>query len=125
MEVGLGGSGGRAADSRDIGNGRFVYGQGKRLAFLSGSPTTNRFDVAVGRKISLLLRLPPLGARDRSLHAARQISVTSICTDRGGGRQILPRIKFDRACPRVSMYLPFKRINTGTVYGLLIRGRPA
>lgn len=23
------------------------------------------------------------------------------------------------------MYLPFKRINTGTVYGLLIRGRPA
>lgn len=84
VEVGLGGSGGRAADSRDIGNGRFVYGQGKRLAFLSGSPTTNRFDVAVGRKISLLLRLPPLGARDRSLHAARQISVTSICTDKWG-----------------------------------------
>lgn len=45
-------------DSRDIGNGRFVYGQGRRLAFLSGSPTTNRFDVAVGWKISLLLRLP-------------------------------------------------------------------
>lgn len=48
---------GDEGDSRDIGNSRFVYGQGKRLAFLSGSPTTNRFDVAVGRKISLLLRL--------------------------------------------------------------------
>lgn len=55
--VGSGGKGGKG-DSRDIGNGRSVYGQGKRLAFLSGSPATNRFDVAVGRKISLLLRLP-------------------------------------------------------------------
>lgn len=67
---------------------------GKRLAFLSGSLTTNRFDVAVGRKISLLLRLPPLGTRDRSLHAARQISVTSICTDRererGEGKKVDP-----------------------------------
>ncbi|CAL1673942.1 unnamed protein product [Lasius platythorax] len=54
----------------DVGNGRFAYvRQGKQLAFLCGSPTTNRFDVAVGRKISLLLRLPP-GTRDHSLHVA-------------------------------------------------------
>lgn len=69
---GRGSGGGKRdeGDSRDIGNSRFVYGQGKRLAFLSGSPTTNRFDVAVGRKISLLPRLLLRGTRDRSLRAA-------------------------------------------------------
>lgn len=101
------------ADSRDIGNGRFVYGQGERLAFLSGSPTTNRFDVAVGRKISLLLRLPPLGTRDRSLHAARQISVTSICTDRERergrsyhGSNLIERVPVFRCIYRLNELIP-------------------
>lgn len=93
---------------------------GKRLAFLSGSPTTNRFDVAVGRKISLLLRLPPLGTRDRSLHAARQISVTSICTDRerkrereGGGEgrsyhgsNLIERVPVFRCIYRLNELIP-------------------
>jgi len=55
-----------------------VRAEGKRVAFLYGSPTTNRLDVAVGRKISLLLRLPPANTRSLIARRARFLSRRSI-----------------------------------------------
>jgi len=55
-----------------------VRAEGKRVAFLCGSPTTNRLDVAVGRKISLLLRLPPANTRSLIARRARFPSRRSI-----------------------------------------------
>jgi len=69
----------RRGDSRRRGKwSSHVRAEGKRVAFLCGSPTTNRLDVAVGRKISLLLRLPPANTRSLIARRARFPSHRSI-----------------------------------------------
>ena len=117
------------ADSRDIGNGRFVYGQRGEAARISlrkpddkslwrGCRSENFAPSEVttsGNTWSLIARRAPDFCH---VHLYRQRE-----RERGGeeGRSY----HGSNLIERVSMYLPFKRINTGTVYGLLIRGRPA